>query len=68
MSRSIHQKFTKHDWKLTNEGISQLITLIQHTVATIKEGAVDSLKTLYALIAELHMPDEFADSHDSSNY
>ena len=28
ISRSTHQNFTKHVWKLTNEGIGQLITLI----------------------------------------
>ncbi len=35
-SRTIHQSFIKHNWKLTNEGIGQLITLIQRTVATMK--------------------------------
>ena len=33
ISRSTHLNFTKHVWKLTNEGIGQLITLIQHTIA-----------------------------------
>jgi len=59
ISRSVHQKFAKHDCKLTNEGIGQLITLIQGTIATLKECAVDSLEVLYTVIAELHIPDEF---------
>ena len=59
ISRSTHQSFTKHVWKLTNEGIGQLITLIQRTIATMKECGVDSIDTLYMVIAELHMPDDF---------
>ena len=58
-SRTIHRSFTEHAWKLTNEGIGKIITLIQRTVATLKECAVDTLETLYTVIAELHMPDEF---------
>ena len=59
ISRSTHQNFTKHVWKLTNEGISQLITLIQRTIATMKECGVDSIEALYTVIAELHMLDDF---------
>ncbi len=59
ISRSTHQKFSRHTWKLTNEGIGQLITLIQRTIDTMKECGVDSLDTLYTVIAELHMPDDF---------
>ncbi len=59
ISRSTHQNFSRHTWKLTNEGIGQLITLIQHTIDTMKECGVDSLETLYTVIAELHMPDDF---------
>ena len=59
ISRSTHQSFTKHVWKLTNEGNGQLITLIQRTIATMKECGVDSIEALYTVIAELHMPDDF---------
>ena len=57
--RSTHQNFVQHVWKLTNEGIGQIITLIQRTIATMKECSVDSLETLYTVIAELLMPDDF---------
>ena len=57
--RTTHQSFSQHGWELTNEGIGQIITLIQRTIATMKECAVDSLETLYTVIAELHMPDDF---------
>ncbi len=59
ISRSIHQEFIKHTWKLTDEGIGQIVTLIQRTVSTMKECSVDSLETLYTVIAELLMPDDF---------
>ncbi len=59
ISRSIHQEFIKHTWKLTDEGIGQIVTLIQHTVSTMKECSVDSLETLYTVIAELLMSDDF---------
>ena len=59
ISRSTHQGFVKHSWKLTDEGIGQIITLIQRTVSTMKECSVDSLETIYTVIAELLMPDEF---------
>ena len=58
-SRTTHQKFSQHVWKLSNEGIGQIITLIRHTIAMMKECSVDSLETLYTVIAELHMPKEF---------
>ena len=58
ISRSTHQGFVKHSWKLTDEGIGQIITLIQRTVSTMKECAVDSLETIYTVIAELLMPDK----------
>ena len=58
-SRTIHRSFMEHAWKLTNEGIRKIITLIQRMVATMKECAIDMLETLYTVIAELHMPDEF---------
>ena len=58
-SRTTHQSFAQHGWELTNEGIGQIITLIQRTIATMKECAVDSLETIYNVIAELHMPDAF---------
>ena len=58
-SRTTHQNFSQHVWKLTNEGIGQIVTLMQRTIATMKECSVDSLETLYTVIAELHMPDEF---------
>ena len=59
ISRSTHQGFVKHSWKLTDEGIGQIITLIQRTVSTMKECSVDSLETIYTVIAELLMLDEF---------
>ncbi len=59
ISRSIHQEFIKHTWKLTDEGIGQIITLIQRTVSTMKECSVDSLENLYTVIAELLMLDDF---------
>ena len=59
ISRSMHQNFSKHTWRLTNDGIGQLITLIQRTVATMNECGVNSLDTLYTVIAELHMPEDF---------
>ena len=59
ISRSTHQSFSKHTWRLTNDGIGQLITLIQRTVATMNECGVNSLDTLYTVIAELHMPEDF---------
>ena len=59
ISRSTHQGFVKHSWKLTDEGIGQIITLIQRTVSTMKECSVDSLETIYTVIAELLMPDKF---------
>ena len=46
ISRSTHQGFVKHSWKLTDEGIGQIITLIQRTVSTMKECSVDSLETI----------------------
>ena len=58
-SRTTHQNFSQHVWKLTNEGIGQIVTHIQRTVAMMKECSVDSLETLYTVVAELHMPDEF---------
>ena len=58
-SRTTHQKFSQHVRKLSNEGIEQVMTLIQRTIATMKECSVDSLETLYTVIAELHMPEEF---------
>ena len=58
ISRSTHQGFVKHSWKLTDEGIGEIITLIQRTVSTMKECSVDSLETIYTVIAELLMPDE----------
>jgi len=58
-SRSTHQSFVKHNWKVTNEGIGQLVTLIQRTVATMKECGVDSLESFYTVIAELHVADKF---------
>ena len=57
ISRSTHQNFSKHTWRLTNDGIGQLITLIQRTVATMNECGVNSLDTLYTVIAELHKPE-----------
>ena len=59
ISRSTHQNFSKNTWRLTNDGIGQLITLIQRTVATMNECGVNSLDTLYTVIAELHMPKDF---------
>ncbi len=59
IGRSTHQAFVKHSLKLTDEGISQIITLIQRTISTMKECSVDSLETLYTVIAELLMPDDF---------
>ena len=58
-SRTTHLKFSQHVWKLSNEGIEQIVTLIQRTIVTMKECSVDSLETLYTAIAELHMPEEF---------
>ncbi len=58
-SRTIHKNFSEHIWKLTDEGIGKIVTLLQRTVATMKECSVDSLDTLYTVIAELQMPDEF---------
>ena len=58
-SCTTHQKFSQHIWKLSNEGIGQIINLIQRTIATMKECSVDSLETLNTVIAELHMPEEF---------
>ena len=43
----------------TDEGIGQIVTLIQRTVSTMKECSVDSLENLYTVIAELLMPDDF---------
>ena len=57
--RTAHKSFTDHTWKLNNEGIGKIITLIQRTVASLEECGVDSIEKLYTVIAELHMPDEF---------
>ena len=57
--RTAHKSFTDHTWKLNNEGIGKIITLIQRTVASLEECGVDSIEKLYTVIAELHMLDEF---------
>ena len=59
ISHSTHQGFVKHSWKLTDEGIGEIITLIIHTISTMKDSSVDSLETIYTVIAGLLMPDEF---------
>ena len=59
ISRSTHQGLVKHSWKLTDEGIGQIIILIQRMVSTMRECSVESLETIYMVIAELLMPDEF---------
>ena len=58
-SRTVHKNFIDHTWKLTDDGIGKTITLIQRTLATMKECSVDSLDKLYTVMAELYMPDEF---------
>ena len=50
-SRTTHQKFSQLVWKHSNEGIGQIITFIQLTIATMNECSMDSLETLCTIIA-----------------
>ena len=56
--RIVFQQFLQHAMEMTAaEGIGKTITLLQKTLATLKECSSFTVETLYTIIMELKMPD-----------